>query len=99
MRLRFLLNFIPYYHGLGNLNLMMIYYQCDIASYTEDAGGIKFLEHLFEYNNGKKIFDVDEGLLKMSPKYWEMYKRLKNEIEKTLNRRVGFLERGRPKVG
>lgn len=63
------------------LNLMMIYYQCDIASYTEDAGGIKFLEHLFEYNNGKKIFDVDEGLLKMSPKYWEMYKRLKNEIE------------------
>ena len=25
--------------------------------------------------------------------------RFKNEIEKTLNRRVGFLERGRPKVG
>lgn len=59
----------------------MIYYQCDIASYTADAGGIKYLEHLFDYENGKKIFDAEEGLLKMSPKYWEMYKKLKREIE------------------
>ncbi len=61
--------------------LFMIYYQCDIASYTADAGGIKFLEHLFEYKNGVKVFDEEEGLLKMSPKYWEMYKKLKKEIE------------------
>ena len=63
------------------LRIYSVYYQCDIASYTEDAGGIKFLEHLFEYNNGKKVFDNEEGLLKMSPKYWEMYNRLKNEID------------------
>ena len=61
--------------------IYMIYYQCDIASYTADAGGIKFLEQLFEYEKGKKIFDKEEGLLKMSPKYWEMYKKLKSEIE------------------
>jgi hypothetical protein len=61
--------------------IYMIYYQCDIASYTADAGGIKFLEHLFEYRNGEKVFDKEEGILKMSPKYWEIYKQLKNEIE------------------
>jgi hypothetical protein len=61
--------------------IYMIYYQCDIASYTADAGGIKFLEHLFEYDKGKKLFDEDEGLLKMAPKYWVMYKQLKNEIK------------------
>ena len=59
----------------------MIYYQCDIASYTADAGGIKFLEHLFDYQNGEKVFDEEEGLIKMSPKYWEMYRQLKSEIE------------------
>lgn len=62
------------------VGLYIIYYQCDIASYTADAGGIKFLEHLFEYENGEKVFDEEEGLLKMSPRYWEMYKQLKNEI-------------------
>lgn len=58
-----------------------VYYQCDISSYTVDAGGIKFLEHLFEYKDGKKVFDESERLIMMSPKYWEMYKQLKNEIE------------------
>lgn len=66
---------------LDFFKLFMIYYQCDIASYTVDAGGIKFLEHLFEYRNGEKVFNEEEGLLKMTPKYWEMYKQLKNEIE------------------
>lgn len=61
--------------------IFMIYYQCDIASYTADTGGIKFLEHLFEYKDEKKVFDENEGLIMMSPKYWEMYKQLKNEIE------------------
>ena len=59
----------------------MIYYQCDIAAYTADEGGIKFLENLFEYKNGKKVFDEEQALLKMSSKFWEMYKQLKNEIE------------------
>ena len=63
------------------LRLFMIYYQCDIASYTADAGGIKFLEHLFDYQNGEKVFDEEEGLIKMSPKYWAMYRQLKSEIE------------------
>lgn len=61
--------------------IYMIYYQCDIASYTTDAGGFKFLEYLFEYKNGNKVFDNAEGLLKMSPSYWEMFAQLKNEIE------------------
>lgn len=63
------------------LKIYFIYFQCDIAAYTADEGGIKFLEHLFEYKTGKKVFDEEQGLLKMSPKYWEMYKQLKNEIE------------------
>jgi hypothetical protein len=61
--------------------IYMIYYQCDIAAYTADEGGIKFLENLFVYKNGKKVFDEEQALLKMSSKYWDMYKQLKNEIE------------------
>jgi hypothetical protein len=60
--------------------LSMIYYQCDTAAYTLDAGGLKFLEHLFEYNNGEKIFDEEEGLIRFSSKYWNMYLELKKEI-------------------
>jgi len=61
--------------------IYMIYYQCDIASYTADAGGIEFLEHLFDYENGSKVFDENEKMIKMSPKYWKMYNQLKTEIE------------------
>ena len=63
------------------LKLYMVYYQCDTAAYTADAGGLKFLEHLFEYKDGEKVFDKDEELIKFSPKYWKMYLNLKNEIE------------------
>jgi hypothetical protein len=59
----------------------MVYYQCDCASYTTDAGGIEFLEHLFEYENSHKVFDESEGLIKLSHKYWSMYKQLKQDIE------------------
>ena len=62
--------------------LFMIYYQCDTAAYTEDAGGYKFLEHLFSYENGQKVFDEETGLLRFSHKYREMYNRLKDEILK-----------------
>lgn len=53
--------------------LFMIYYQCDIAPYTKDVRGFRFLEHLFEYEDGKKIFDKNEKLLKFSVKYQKMY--------------------------
>lgn len=59
----------------------LIYYQCDIASYTEDAGGLKFLEHLFEYKKGEKVFDEEEKLIRLSQKHWNMYLELKKEIE------------------
>ncbi|MBK7640996.1 MAG: hypothetical protein IPJ22_13430 [Bacteroidetes bacterium] len=43
--------------SMGNLRieprhyfkLMMTYYQCDTAAYTAVAGGLKYLEFLFEY--------------------------------------------------
>ena len=63
------------------LKINMIYYQCDTASYTADAGGLKFLEHLFEYRDGEKVFDEEEGLIRFSDKYWEMYIKLKKEID------------------
>lgn len=47
-------------------NILMIYYQVDIASYTKDAGGIPFLEHLFEYEGNKKKFEKSYGLLKFA---------------------------------
>jgi hypothetical protein len=62
--------------------LFMIYYQCDSAAYTADAGGYKFLEYLYCYESGQKVFDEEAGLLRFSDKYAEMYNRLKNEILK-----------------
>lgn len=61
---------------------LIIYYQCDTAAYTADAGGYKLLEHLFSYENGQKVFDEEAGLLRFSDKYREMYNRLKDEILK-----------------
>ncbi|MHC5202479.1 DarT ssDNA thymidine ADP-ribosyltransferase family protein [Myroides sp. LJL119] len=61
---------------------LIIYYQCDTAAYTADAGGYKFLEHLFSYESGQKVFDEEAGLLKFSDKYREMYNRIKDEILK-----------------
>jgi hypothetical protein len=61
---------------------LIIYYQCDTAAYTADAGGYKFLEHLYSYESGQKLFDEETGLLRFSDKYREMYNRLKDEILK-----------------
>lgn len=62
------------------LQYKMILYQCDVASYTKDAGGLKYLEHLFEYNDGEKVFDDEEGLIRMSPDFNERYITLKSCI-------------------
>ena len=62
------------------LQYKMILYQCDVASYTKDAGGFKYLEHLFEYENGEKVFDDEEGLIRMSPDFNERYITLKSCI-------------------
>ena len=61
--------------------LFMIYYQCDTSAYTSDGGGIRYLEYLFVYENGRKIFDNNEGLIRMSSMYWEKYFTLKNAIK------------------
>jgi len=61
--------------------LFMIYYQCDTSAYTSDGGGLRYLEYLFVYENGRKIFDNNEGLIRMSSMYWEKYFTLKNAIK------------------
>lgn len=62
------------------LQLKMVLYQCDIASYTKDAGGLKYLEHMFVYENNEKSFDEENGLLAMSTDYWNRYEQLKSAI-------------------
>lgn len=62
------------------LQLKMVLYQCDIASYTKDAGGLKYLEHMFVYENKEKTFDEENGLLAMSAEYWSRYEQLKSLI-------------------
>ena len=39
------------------LKLILIFYQVDAGSYTEDAGGLKSLDHLFVFNPGKGQMD------------------------------------------
>lgn len=62
------------------LQLKMVLYQCDIASYTKDAGGLKYLEHKFVYENNEKVFNEEHGLLAMSDEYWNRYENLKSLI-------------------
>jgi O-acetyl-ADP-ribose deacetylase (regulator of RNase III) len=53
--------------------LLSVYYQCDVASYTEDAGGLKYLEYLFEYKDGNKLYNKDNKLLQFSTRYQQKY--------------------------
>lgn len=62
--------------------LLSVYYQCDIASYTKDAGGLKYLEYLFSYNDGEKSFNKDLKLLQFSSKYHKKYISLLNKVHK-----------------
>lgn len=48
---------LPFYDFL---KLLLVFYQCDAGSYTEDAGGLKSLDRLF-------IFDRKKGEMGFSP--------------------------------
>ncbi|GGW61418.1 PIN domain-containing protein [Winogradskyella epiphytica] len=60
--------------------LLSVYYQCDVASYTKDAGGLPYLEHLFEYENGLKSYCSKTNLLVFSAIFQERYNRLYSRI-------------------
>jgi hypothetical protein len=60
--------------------LLLIYYQVDVASYTKDAGGFPFLENVFIYDNGAKAFDPATGLLKFSAAFAQKLAVLKNAM-------------------
>ena len=62
------------------MNFSTVYYQCDVASYTSDAGGIPFLEHLFEYQKDEKIYCPKKKLLMLSEVYTNRYDTLSNKI-------------------
>ena len=61
---------------------LVVYYQCDVASYTSDAGGLAYLEHLFEYQNGLKVYCEKTKLLHFRSFYDTRYKLLFDEVEK-----------------
>ena len=63
---------------------LTVYYQCDVASYTKDAGGLPFLEHLFEYYNGEKKYNRETKLLQFSATYFLKYKLLFDKISEYL---------------
>lgn len=60
--------------------LLSVYYQCDVASYTKDAGGIPYLEYLFEYKNDLKIYCTKTHLLKFTSVFEERYNQLSAKI-------------------
>jgi hypothetical protein len=61
--------------------LMTLYYQCDVGSYTADAGGLRYLEHLFEYQNNLKVLDVVEERLRFSQAFETKFITLKNLLQ------------------
>ena len=64
------------------LYIFMVYYQCDTGAYTQDAGGLRYLEGLFQYTDTKtKIFNCEENLIQMSETYWSKYMFLKQQLQ------------------
>ncbi len=63
------------------LRLITIYYQADAGSYTKDAGGFRYLEHIFEYKNGIKVFDSKNLRLFFTTIYEQKYNLLQNLIK------------------
>lgn len=60
--------------------LLSVYYQCDVASYTVDAGGLKYLEYLFEYSNGNKVYSEKSKLLQFSRNFQYKYDLLLDKV-------------------
>lgn len=69
--------------------LLTVYYQCDIASYTKDAGGYPYLEYLFVYKDGQKVFNKKFKMLELSSVFQERYNKLYKKItELSMSRKV-----------
>jgi hypothetical protein len=62
------------------IKLNIMYYQCDISSYTVDAGGSFYLENLFEYNlkDNCKKYDKENECLVMNASLTNKYINLIN---------------------
>lgn len=60
--------------------LLSVYYQCDVASYTGDAGGIPYLEYIFKYENGLKVFNERTKLLEFNPVFDERFSLLSDRV-------------------
>lgn len=60
--------------------ILTVYYQCDTGSYTKDAGGLAYLEHLFEYKDGIKVLHEKEKRICFSFKNELKYITLKSKI-------------------
>ena len=50
---------LPFYDFL---KLLLVFYQADAGSYTEDAGGLKSLDHLFIFDKGKGRMDFSANV-------------------------------------
>ena len=51
---------LPFYDFL---KLLLMFYQSDAGSYTEDAGGLKSLDHLFEFDRPKGRMDFSVNVV------------------------------------
>jgi len=60
----------------GFFKALTIYYQCDVAAYTKDAGGLPFLEKVFVYRHGSKVVDEKRGILMFSRTFEDNFKQL-----------------------
>ena len=62
--------------------LLTVYYQCDVASYTKDAGGFPYLEYLFEYQKDLKVYKEELKLLQFNNVFQERYNDLLIKVVK-----------------
>ena len=62
------------------LRVLTIYYQVDTGSYTMDAGGLPYLEHIFCYENGNKSYDLKRELLQFSHNFEQKYRLLEKVL-------------------
>lgn len=63
------------------LKLMTVLYQVDASSYTKDAGGLPYIEHIFVYNSDVKDYDKANNMLRFSNKFAILYSNVQKALK------------------
>jgi ADP-ribosylglycohydrolase/HEAT repeat protein len=84
---------------LDFLTLLIPYYQSDLGSYTEDAGALKAMDHMFEQGPKGYQMNPERGRLRFSGFIEQQFSALESDVEDAVSSAVDTLLAGIPAAG